>query len=58
MVNGDTEVYQWVIVRQNCETFVWWSQTKDEALAEFHRRGMHDEWRTLRKTKMSAGKVK
>lgn len=44
-------VNQYVIVRDNCESFVAWGQTKEEALAKFHDAGYHDEWKVLLKTK-------
>jgi hypothetical protein len=43
---------QWVIVRQNCETYVAWAETKELALKEFHDRGYHDDWRILVKGRM------
>jgi len=45
-------IYQWVIVRQNCETYVAWASTKEKALAEFHAQGYSDAWRVLRKARL------
>jgi hypothetical protein len=42
-------LYQWVIVRDNCETYVTWAETKRAALDQFHAEGHHDEWKILKK---------
>ncbi|HAM41652.1 MAG TPA: hypothetical protein DCP69_10035 [Candidatus Omnitrophica bacterium] len=48
----ESPVYQWVIVRTNCETYVAWATTKAEALAEFRAKGYSDAWRVLRKARL------
>ena len=42
---------QYVIIRQNCESYVAWGESKDEALAEFVSKGhaARDAWRILKK---------
>lgn len=45
-------IYQWVIVRQNCETFVAWAETEAEALETFRQAGHSDAWKVLRKRAM------
>lgn len=41
-------LWQWAIVRRNGETWVTWSETKDEALAEFTAAGYRDAWHVVR----------
>ena len=42
-------IYQWVIVRGNCETFVAWASDREAAVRKMARAGHSDAWRVLRR---------
>lgn len=46
MLRSDADIeqaiYQWVIVRTNCETYVAWAATKAEAMEQFKAAGYSD----------------
>jgi hypothetical protein len=45
---GGCQMSEWVIIRTNCESYVAWADTREDALRAFFYAGYSDAWRILR----------